>query len=484
VRDGLLGWLPHVHPEDRERLRLVIERAVQRHEPLDEEFRLVRPDGQVRWLHARTVHVETGPEGLPEAVGVAADITRRRQIEETLRATLARYRSLYEASHVGITITDPEGSLLYANASAAELFGAASVKDLLTHARRHDGIRTFFQDPQVRERFLASLQSDSRGRGSQVMDLRRLDGREVKIHVSCGLSNNPETGRPEIFAVLDDVTERLRAEEDLRRSEERYRRLVEFLPDGVLVHDGKQVVFGNPACARLFGADGPGAGRHEPRRAGAAGQPGLPRSARGDTGGNPVRGPDEIWLRRRDGTLFPASVTSLPMTDVTGPTVLTVIKDLTRIRRFGEEIAAQQEILSALVETMPLGILAKDLDQDLRYVVWNSYMETELGLSKNQVLGRRDSDLFAEAIATEMRRHDELAAARGLAAGPRRDQPAAGRPAPRPARGQGAGARCRRTRGAGLQPGRERDAAEAAAVPPAAGRQDGGGRPPGRRRGP
>jgi len=415
VRDGLLGWLPHVHPEDRERLRLVIERAVQRHEPLDEEFRLVRPDGQVRWLHARTVHVEISPEGLPEAVGVAADITRRRQIEETLRATLARYRSLYEASHVGITITDPEGSLLYANASAAELFGAASVKDLLTHARRHDGIRAFFQDPQVRERFLASLQSDSRGRGSQVMDLRRLDGREVKIHVSCGLSNNPETGRPEIFAVLDDVTERLRAEEELRRSEERYRRLVEFLPDGVLVHDGKQVVFGNPGCARLFGATDRelvGTSLDTLVPPDSLAYLGLPAVI---SGGNPVRGPDEIWLRRRDGTLFPASVTSLPMTDVTGPTVLTVIKDLTRIRRFGEEIAAQQEILSALVETMPLGILAKDLDQDLRYVVWNSYMETELGLSKNQVLGRRDSDLFAEAIATEMRRHDELAAARGLA---------------------------------------------------------------------
>lgn len=415
ARDGLVSWLPRVHDEDRERMRLAFVQAFQHHAPLDEEFRVVRPDGQVRWLHARTVHVETGPDGQLAAVGVATDITRRRQVEETLRATLSRYQSLYEGAHVGITITDLDGTILYANQSAAELFGATSVKELLAHARSHGGIRAFYQDPAERDAFVTDLAADERGRASRVVDMRRLDGALVKFHVSCGLSINPQTARPEVFAILDDVTERLRAESELRRSEERYRRLVEFLPDGVLVHDGRQVVFANPACARLFDADDRelvGAGLETLVPPDSLASLGI---AAAESGGDQLHGPHEVWLRRRDGTLFPASVTSLPLTDVTGPTVLSVIKDLTRIRRFGEEIAAQQEILSALVETMPLGILAKDLDQDLRYVVWNAYMEAELGLSKEQVLGRGDQDLFEPDVAAELRRHDRLAAERGLA---------------------------------------------------------------------
>jgi two-component system, cell cycle sensor histidine kinase and response regulator CckA len=410
VRGGLEAWLPSIHPQDRDRMRLAIDQAARHHEPLDEEFRLVRADGQVRWLHARTVHVETGPDGRLETVGVAADITARRRAEDALRATVARYRLLYEAAHVGITITDLDGTILYANPSAAELYGAPSVKELLVHARRHEGIRTFYVDRRQRDRFVASLQADGRGRASGVMDMRRLDGAAIKLHVSCGLSVNPENGRPEIFAILDDVTERLQAEADLRRSEERYRRLVEFLPDGVLVHDGRRVVFGNQASARLFAADGADlatVGLEALAPPESLAYLSLPAAG---TGEHRVAGPEEIWLRRLDGALFPASVTSLPMTDVTGPRTLTVVKDLTRLRRFGEEIAAQQEILSALVETMPLGIVAKDLDQDLRYVVWNTYMETELGLAKEDVLGRRDSEIFPAAVAQEMRRHDRAAA--------------------------------------------------------------------------
>ncbi|HOX25000.1 MAG TPA: PAS domain S-box protein [Candidatus Krumholzibacteria bacterium] len=411
---GLANWLPWLHVDDRERVRLAVGESIEHHAPLDEEFRIVRPDGQVRWLHARTVHEETGSDGRPVAVGVAADITSRRRAEDALRETAARFRSLFEAAHVGITITDLAGNLLFANPAAAELYGCGTVRDLLSHGRRHGGIRAFYRDPQDRDRFAASLQADARGRLSGIQDMQRLDGTLVKLHVSCGLSVNPESGRAELVSILEDVTERLRAEAELRRSEERYRRLVEFLPDGVLVHDGCRVIYANPACARLFGAGG--------RALSATSLDSLvPAESRaylalpeGLIGNGLVRGPDDVWLRHLDGTLFPAAVTSLPLADPTGPSTLTVIKDLTRIRRFGEEIAAQQEILVALIETMPLGIVAKDLDQDLRYVVWNRYMEQELGVTKAEALGRCDSDLFSAEIAAEMRRQDHLAATSGL----------------------------------------------------------------------
>jgi PAS domain S-box-containing protein len=412
---GLRAWLPWIHPEDRDRVRLVLDDAVAHHAPLDEEFRIRRPDGGERWLHARTVHVETDPDGTPLAVGVAADVTGRRRAEDALRSSAARYRSLYESAHVGITITDLGGAVLYANPAAAEIYGAGSVRELLVHARQHDGVRSFFQEPGERERFLAELQRDPRHRASRVLRMRRLDGRQVELHVSGGLLHNPETGRQEIFAILEDVTERLGAERELRRSEERYRRLVEFLPEGVLVHDGAEVIFANPAAARLLGGESADLAGHplddlvapQHRRALAAASP-------APDGPVPVRGPDEVLLCHRSGTLVPAEVSSLPLADATGPRTLTVLKDLTRIHQAGEEIAAQQEILVALIETMPLGIVAKDLDHDQRYVVWNAYMEQQLGIGKDTALGRTDRDLFGAEMAAELRRQDQTAASRGL----------------------------------------------------------------------
>jgi PAS domain S-box-containing protein len=411
---GMRGWLAWVHAEDRDRLRLAIDDAVEHHRPLDEEFRIVRQDGQVRWLHARTVHVETSAEGEPVAVGVAADITGRRRAEEAIRAAAEHYRALYDGAHVGITITDIAGSVLYANPAAAELFGAGSAAELLSHLRRQEGIASLYQDENDRARFVAALQQDPRHRISSVQDMRRLDDSAMRLRVSCGLVTNPESGRPEILAILEDVTERLRAEEELRRSEERYRRLVEFLPEGVLVHDGQRVVLANPACARLLGCE-PGslAGREldelvpPESRATFAVVNGVAAPA-------DVRGPEEIWLKRRDGGLCPVAVTSLPLHDVAGATTMSVIKDLSTIRRAGDEIAAQQELLVALIETMPLGIVAKDLDQDLGYVVWNAYMESELGLAKDDVIGRTDRDLFPADVAAELRRQDQIAASRGL----------------------------------------------------------------------
>ena len=57
-----------------------------------------------------------------------------------------------------------------------------------------------------------------------------------------------------IEGFITDVTDQKRAEQALRESEARYRMLVDHLPEPVLVHDGRTIRFGNPACAAFLGA--------------------------------------------------------------------------------------------------------------------------------------------------------------------------------------------------------------------------------------
>lgn len=77
------SWLTAVHPEDRERVREARQR--QGAGDYDEEYRIVRPDGAVRWIRDRAYPVRNAAGEVVRIVGVARDITEQRQLTEQLR---------------------------------------------------------------------------------------------------------------------------------------------------------------------------------------------------------------------------------------------------------------------------------------------------------------------------------------------------------------------------------------------------------------
>ncbi|MDR3403503.1 MAG: PAS domain S-box protein [Chthoniobacter sp.] len=76
------GWFDAIHPDDRER---VPHRSTLGAEQFDEEYRIIRPDGSVRWIHDRAFPIRDGHGHVYRLAGVAEDVTERRQIEERLR---------------------------------------------------------------------------------------------------------------------------------------------------------------------------------------------------------------------------------------------------------------------------------------------------------------------------------------------------------------------------------------------------------------
>ena len=95
------GWMDAVHPDDRERVR-----AGWRALPADgrfmEEYRVVRPDGSVRWVRAQAFPVMTGADRVARVAGVARDVTERRLAQEEMRAANARY-ARQEAALAAVT---------------------------------------------------------------------------------------------------------------------------------------------------------------------------------------------------------------------------------------------------------------------------------------------------------------------------------------------------------------------------------------------
>jgi len=89
-------FLDHVHPEDREFAHEIIQRALQDYQPFSYDYRNLRWDGRVRALHARG-EVILDETGRPvRMIGTAQDITERKLMEDSLRASEGRFRLLAE----------------------------------------------------------------------------------------------------------------------------------------------------------------------------------------------------------------------------------------------------------------------------------------------------------------------------------------------------------------------------------------------------
>jgi PAS domain S-box-containing protein len=114
--------LDTVHPDDRERVRQAMERQLDEPEEYDVTYRIVRPDGDHRWVHSRAVGVrEDGV--LVRIVGVATDVTERKNNQKQLAAERDLVERILEASPVGITVMDTEGTIVRANDQAGTILG-------------------------------------------------------------------------------------------------------------------------------------------------------------------------------------------------------------------------------------------------------------------------------------------------------------------------------------------------------------------------
>jgi len=116
-------FLDTVHPQDRESVKNVWEKAAREGQPHRVEFRVIRADGVERVFDS-TVQVVRGDGGKPlRVLGVAQDITERRRMENALRESEAKYRTLVESFGETIASIDEAGVFRFVNATGAERLG-------------------------------------------------------------------------------------------------------------------------------------------------------------------------------------------------------------------------------------------------------------------------------------------------------------------------------------------------------------------------
>jgi PAS domain S-box-containing protein len=241
-------WSQRVHPEDgsvfrAHRSRLLIG------EHHSAEYRFQHKDGSYLWLcdEARVVRDATGVA--VEIVGSCTDITGRKEIEAALHQSENRYRQLIESQGEGVVLIDGELRFTFANPAAETILGAWSGRLV---GRRLD---EFLPE---REKAIVQKQTELLQAGQKTTyELEIIAGNKERRHVLV-------TGTPQFdpdrtfrgsFAVFRDITERKKAEEALRQSEERIRLLVASVKDHsiIMLDPAGRVASWNNGAERIEG---------------------------------------------------------------------------------------------------------------------------------------------------------------------------------------------------------------------------------------
>jgi PAS domain S-box-containing protein len=206
------------------------------------EFRAVRKDDSVVWLEAFSNRIEY--KGQPAVQGFFLDIDERKKAHDILRESEERYRDLANSLPDIVFEADLNGKLTFLNQSAFEMIG-------YTREEFEQGLNIFqFPVPEDRERAVANSRKTFDGEINSPIEYRivRKDGSvfTALVRASPRFSNNKVVG---LRALVIDISERKKAEEMVRKSEERYRELANSLPEIVFEcqSDGKLTFFNDRA---------------------------------------------------------------------------------------------------------------------------------------------------------------------------------------------------------------------------------------------
>ncbi|MEE8392232.1 MAG: PAS domain S-box protein [Anaerolineae bacterium] len=215
------GWVRGLHPQDREKIVEEWYRAARENLPFELEYRFQRPDGVTVWVFGQAV-AEKGDSGAVEGyVGTITDVTTRRQIEEVLVRSEAKFYSLVEQAGAGIATIDVEGRLTFVNQVFFQMIGYPT-----TELLGQPFIR--FLHPDDVERIQAHFLEGFRRPPERHMEYRLLhkDG-----HIVCCYSNPAAIlYQGQVVGssiIIHDITERKRAEEELTQHRDHLEELVE-----------------------------------------------------------------------------------------------------------------------------------------------------------------------------------------------------------------------------------------------------------------
>jgi PAS domain S-box-containing protein len=378
------GWTRRVYPDDLAGAEERFRQSLESGDDLRSEYRVFGPNDEVRWVEARGQSERDANGKAVRSFGVVMDITERRRAEEAVRESEAQLRLALNANRAGMWAVDLQSGVRTLSPELQQLYGF--------EPGEFDGTQEGSTRPVIpedRERVAAVMQAALRS-GEFEADFRykRSGSDEVRWMQSRGRVISDPKGQPaRITGVNTDITQRKRAEEALRASEEKHRLLAESINDPFFAMD-KDLRFtfwsqrttdfnGVPAEVALGKTRLELFGESESQRKSDA----MCRQCLETQ--KPVNYEVE-WTFRGNRRLF--DVQLFPYAGG----VATIGRDITESRRAEEALRASEMRFRLALSNAPVSVAMQDRDLVFRWS-YNQHIR-----AAGEIVGKTDAELFAQ----------------------------------------------------------------------------------------
>ncbi|MBI2419369.1 MAG: PAS domain S-box protein [Ignavibacteriales bacterium] len=191
---------------------------------------------------------------IERAWGTQRDITHLKLVEEAQKTAEKKYRDIFDNAIEGIYQSSMEGFFLNVNPAMAHMYGYDSPFEMMQIVR-NIGLQCYDATSE-RVKFLGLINQLGKVQGFESIAVKK-DGSKFWISENARMIENENTREVHIEGMVEDITRRKVAIQNLSEREELYRGLVEQSPDAIAVYLNNVIVFANPSCFELLGATVP-----------------------------------------------------------------------------------------------------------------------------------------------------------------------------------------------------------------------------------
>jgi PAS domain S-box-containing protein len=387
----------------RHERRALVERALagETAELLTTGF---RGDGAPFDLEVRVIPFRH--RGEPHVLGIARDITERKKAETAVRASEEQYRAIFNASADALVLRDADFRIVDVNATYERMSGWTRDEVL--------GVDRVVANPAEVAPTIRALHARALAGEPIALEvpLVRRDGTRYELELR-GVPIQ-HRGQPHVLYMGRDVTERKRAEEALRASEEQYRAIFNASADALVLWDNQyRRVDVNPAYQRMYGwarEEVIGKGYEDPRFPAEYARTRL-ELVRRAMGGEDCQ--EELEAIRSDGTRIRTEVHAIPFRHRGEPHVLAIARDITERKQSEEALRASEEQYRAIFNASADAMLLRD--DTMMIVDANPAFLALCGLPREQVVGKNHAPFVTEAYEADAARvlGEAMAGSRG-----------------------------------------------------------------------
>ncbi|MFC1593941.1 PAS domain S-box protein [Candidatus Omnitrophota bacterium] len=400
----LEGTVPNIfHPDDAKRVQRALAQALKGKSGSGLEYRVITKKGQIKWIsHSWSSVLQD--KRIREIISIIIDVTERKKVEEALQESEQRYRDIYHTAPLAFVLWDRNCRVTGWNECARKLFGWS--KDEVLG-------RNFFKflipkeaRAQVKD-VVASLFSGELP--SRTINKNLTKSGKIVIcewnNTICYDTDGSVTG---VISLALDITDRVKAEEALRESEQRFKDIFDKAADGILVADPETRKFydANKIMCSMLGFNlkeikNIGIDDIHPIESISYILEQFNKIKEGQ-----LRLIQDLPMKRKNGSIFYADINSYPITLLGRTYIIGIFRDVTERKQIEQTKAGLiRDVSHGLKTPIAMTEMAISITQEgIRLQDFDQIMKAQEIASNNIKKLRKDVDNILEAFTLDMRK--------------------------------------------------------------------------------